>query len=281
MLIIGSYNELVVEREVDFGFYLNPKEDEVLLPNKYAPEGLKPGDTLTVFVYTDSEDRPVATTLKPLAAVDDFACLTVKENTPFGAFVDWGLEKDLLIPNNEQMTKLVPGNKYVVKVCLDTVTDRVYGTTRIAAHCDTDPSELHEGEKVSLLIYDVTPIGFLAVINNKYSGLLYKNETFKALSPCELTDGYISKIREDGKIDLSLKKPGYKSVINSADRILKKLDEANGFLPIHDKSTPDEIKSALSMSKKEFKRTIGGLYKQGLIKITQNGIESLKSNQHD
>ncbi len=273
MLIIGSYNELIVEREVDFGFYLNPKEDEVLLPSKYAPENLQPGDTINVFVYTDSEDRPIATTLKPLAVVGDFACLTVKENTPFGAFVDWGLEKDLLIPKNEQLYKMYAGETYLVKVCLDTITERVFGTTRIEANCDSPPETLHEGAKVSLQIYDSTEIGFMAVIDNKYSGMLYKNETYEELSLFDVVEGYISKIREDGKIDLSLKKPGYKSVINSADKILKKLEEANGFLPIHDKSSPEEIKAAFSISKKEFKRTIGGLYKQGRLKITEGGID--------
>ncbi len=276
MLIIGSYNELVVEREVDFGFYLNPKEDEVLLPAKYAPENLQPGDTINVFVYTDSEDRAVATALKPLAVVGDFACLTVKENSTFGAFMDWGLEKDLLIPRNEQLYKMHAGETYLIKVCLDKTTDRVFGTTRIEANCDSPPETLHEGAKVSLLIYASTEIGFMAVIDNQYSGMLYKNETYEELSLLDTVEGYISKIREDGKIDLSLKKPGYKSVINSADKILKKLEEANGFLPIHDKSSPDEIKTAFAISKKEFKRTIGGLYKQGRLKITKDGIELIE-----
>ncbi len=273
MLIIGSYNELVVEREVDFGFYLNPKEDEVLLPAKYAPENLQPGDKITVFVYTDSEDRPVATTLKPLAVVDDIVALTVKENTSFGAFMDWGLEKDLLVPQNEQIFRLTEGEKYVIKVCLDTVTDRVYGTTRIAAHCMAPSDDIHVGEKVSLLIYDITDIGYMAVINDTYSGMLYKNETYEQVAIGDIKEGFISKIREDGKIDLSLKKPGYKSVINSADKILNKLKDEKGFLPLHDKSSPDEIKTLLTMSKKEFKRTIGGLYKQGLITIIDNGIK--------
>lgn len=276
MLKIGSYNNLIVEREVDFGFYLNPKEDEVLLPSKYAPENLKPGDQITVFVYTDSEDRPVATTQKPLAVVGDFAVLTVKEITPIGAFMDWGLEKDLLIPNSEQIFRLKEGKKYVIKVCLDTVTDRVYGTTRITSQCKTLSGELYEGEKVSLLIYNITDIGYMAVINNKWSGMLYKNETYETVSIGDIKEGFVSKIRDDGKIDLSFKKPGYKSVINSADKILEKLKSENGFLPVHDKSSPDEIKSLFSMSKKEFKRTIGGLYKQGLITISDNGIQLKK-----
>lgn len=273
MLNIGSYNELVVEREVDFGFYLNPKEDEVLLPSKYAPENLQPGDSIKVFIYTDSEDRPVATTLTPKAVVGDYVSLTLKENTPIGAFMDWGLEKDLLVPVNEQQYEMTPGKSYVVKVCLDKSTDRVYASARISAHSNSDTTKLNQGEKVSLLICSISEIGIMAVINNEYTGILYKNETFEDLAPGDIREGYISKIREDGKIDLSLKKPGYKSVINSADKILEKLKEANGFLPFNDKSSPDEIKTAFSISKKEFKRTIGGLYKQGLVDITKDGLQ--------
>ena len=273
MLIIGSYNELTVEREVAFGFYLGTDEDEVLLPTKYVPENLKPGDKLSVFVYTDSEDRPIATTLKPLAVVGDFAVLTVKDYTSIGAFMDWGLEKDLLVPKTEQRVRMEPGEQHVVKLCLDTVTDRVYGTTRISDHSKPVSEALTEGEKVSLLIYDTTDIGIMAVVNNEYSGMLYKNETFEKILPGETHEGYILKIREDGKLDLSLKKPGYDSVTSSSQIIIDKLNESDGFLPLHDKSSPDEIKNCFSMSKKEFKRAIGKLYKLGQIEISKDGIQ--------
>ena len=273
MLVIGSYNELVVERKVDFGFYLNPKEDEVLLPIKYAPEGLAPGDTIRVFVYTDSEDRPVATTLTPLAVVGDFACLEVKDVQPFGAFLEWGLEKDLFLPKSEmQGQQMKPGDKVVVKALLDRSTSRVYATAKISLHTDKNLEELSQGEMVELQIYGITTLGFKAIINDRYTGMLYRNETFRDLSMGEKTAGYIQRIKEDGKIDLLLKKPGYDSVSDSATGILELLEKEGGFIPINDKSSPDAIKERFAMSKKEFKRTIGGLYKKRLVQISDTGI---------
>lgn len=272
MLIIGSYNELVVEREVDFGFYLNPKEDEVLLPAKYAPQGLKPGDTIRVFVYTDSEDRPVATTLTPLAAVGDFAGLTVKDVEDFGVFLDWGLEKDLLLPKSEMPRPLNLGDKVVVKACLDGATNRVYATANLARFIDDNLEGLAPGDKVELLIYAISDLGIQALINNRYTGLLFHNETFKHLVIGDKTVGYIHHIKEDGKIDLLLKKPGYESVQDSSEKVLEQLKQADGFIPMNDKSTPKAIKERFAMSKKEFKRTIGGLYKSRIIDISDGGI---------
>ncbi|MCX5882750.1 MAG: S1-like domain-containing RNA-binding protein [Deltaproteobacteria bacterium] len=273
MLKIGSYNELVVERMVDFGLYLNKKPDEVLLPLKYVPENTRPGDTLRVFVYTDSEDRPVATTLEPKAVVGEFAYLIVKDVASFGAFMDWGLEKDLLVPLNQQQDRMKAGKHYVVKVCLDETTGRVYGTNRITHNCDKNPKDLSEGENVDLLIYGITKIGIMAVVNNRYSGLLYRSEVYASVSIGEKTTGYISRIREDGKIDLTLKSPGYQSISGSGAGILETLKKRGGFIPCHDKSSPDEIRRVFSMSKKEFKKAIGGLYKAGSIRITDKGIQ--------
>ncbi len=273
MLKIGSYNELVVERVVDFGLYLNKKPDEVLLPSKYVPENTRPGDILRVFVYTDSEDRPVATTLEPKAAVGEFAYLQVKDIASFGAFLDWGFEKDLLVPSSQQQERMKAGKSYVVKVCLDELTGRVYGTNRITQNCDKNPKDLSEGEKVDLLIYGITKIGIMAVVNNRYSGLLYKSEVFTPVFVGEKLNGYIGRIREDGKIDLTLKKPGYQSVTGSGARILETLKKKGGFIPCHDKSSPEEIRQIFSMSKKEFKKAIGGLYKAGDIHITEKGIK--------
>ncbi len=281
MLVIGSYNELVVERKVDFGFYLNPKEDEVLLPIKYAPEGLAPGDTIRVFVYTDSEDRPVATTLTPTAVVGDFACLEVKDVQPFGAFLEWGLEKDLFLPKSEMQDQVKPGDRVVVKACLDRSTSRVYATAKITLHTDKDLEELSQGEMVDLLIYGITTLGTKAIINNRYTGILYRNETFRELSVGEKTVGYIQRVKEDGKIDLLLKKPGYDSVSDSATGILELLEKEDGFIPINDKSSPETIKERFSMSKKEFKRTIGGLYKKRLIRITDTGISLVDQTKEE
>jgi len=272
MIKIGSYNDLVVERAVDFGLYLNPKADEVLLPSKYVPKNTRPGDTLRVFIYNDSKDRLVATTLAPKAVVGEFACLRVKDITSFGAFMDWGLEKDLLVPISEQLDRMKAGKKYVIKVCLDNATDRVYGTSRISKVCDETPDDLSEGQKVDLLICSVTPIGIMAVVNNRYYGMLQRNETYTPLSIGEKREGYVSRILEDGKIDLSLKRPGYRSISDSSIIILETLKNSGGFIPCHDKSAPDKIRDTFSMSKKEFKRAIGRLYKEGRIEITDRGI---------
>ncbi|WP_080801830.1 CvfB family protein [Desulfamplus magnetovallimortis] len=272
MLIIGSYNELVVQRESTVGFYLNPKEEEVLLPFKYVPEGLKPGDTITVFVYTDSEDRPVATTLKPVAVVGEFAFMTVKDTASFGAFLDWGLEKDLLIPNSEMPSRFKKGEKHVVKVCLDEESDRVFATARIAQNCSRYMAGISEGQRVEALVYGITELGYQAVIDNSHCGMIYKNETFEKLALGDKISAYIHRIRDDSKIDLLLKKPGYASVSQSERKVMEILEGMGGFTSCHDKSSPEEIKKIFSMSKKEFKKTVGSLYKSRKIKILDNGI---------
>lgn len=276
MLKIGHYNELVVERATEHGLYLNPKADEVLLPSKYVPPDARPGDTLRVFVYHDSEGRAVATTLAPKAVVGEFAYLKAKDAALFGVFMDWGLEKDLLVPKNEQQDRLFPGKSYVVKVCLDPKTGRVYGSTRITQHCEKTVTDLSEGQQVSLLIYSITKIGIMAVINHQYSGMLYRSETYEPLSIGETRQGYVSRIREDGKIDLTLKQPGYGSISDSGTLVMKTLKQWDGFIPCHDKSAPDDIKRIFSMSKKEFKRAIGRLYKEGKIILSDKGIQIKK-----
>ena len=272
MLVVGSYNDLVVEREVDFGFYLNPKEDEVLLPSKYAPAGLCPGDVLRVFVYTDSEDRPIATTLTPLVVVDEFACLEVKDVQPFGAFLEWELEKDLLLPRQEMLKPVKKGDCVVVKACLDSVSNRVYATSRLSLYTDKTREDLCAGQQVELMIYDISDLGIQALINQRYNGMLFHADTFETLAVGDKTSGYIHHIKDDGKIDLLLKMPGYGSVQDSAQRVLDRLAKAGGVIPITDKSSPAAIKAQFSMSKKEFKRTIGGLYKRRIIHITDTGI---------
>lgn len=273
MLKIGSYNELIVQRKVDFGLYLNPKEEEVLLPSKYVPKNTKVGDRLKVFVYTDSKDRPVATTLAPRAVVGEFAYLEARSIVSFGAFLDWGLEKDLFVPKSEQQVRMNVGRKYVVKVCLDEQTNRVYGTTRIARSCEQPPTDLVRGQKVRILVYSLTKIGIMAVVDSRYTGLLYRSETYEPLAIGDERVGYINRIRENGKIDLSLKAPGYASVSGSSSRVLEVLKRSGGFIACSDRSTPEKIERLFMMSKKEFKRTIGGLYKRGKIDIRKDGIQ--------
>jgi uncharacterized protein len=272
VLQIGSYNTLVVQRRVDFGLYLNPKEEEVLLPSKYVPPNIRVGDALRVFVYTDSEDRPVATTLTPKAVVGEVAYLTVKDTSPIGSFMDWGLEKDLLVPKAEQDTRLRPDQRYVVKVLLDRKTNRVFGSTQIARHCGKAQSGFEAGQQVRLMIYRFTKLGTLAVVDDGFIGLIYHSETYELLKIGERRPGYIRALRPDGKIDLTLKKPGSASLSGSARRIMEALRKSGGFIPLHDRSRPEDISALLAMSKKEFKRAAGGLYKKRLIDITDQGI---------
>ena len=272
MLEIGRYNDLVVGKEVEFGLYLDSDEGEILLPQKYVPKDVNIGDIIKVFIYTDSEDRLVATTLNPAGIVGDFVFLEAKDIVHFGTFMDWGLEKDLLVPKSEQRDKMGLEEKYLTKICFDEMTGRVYGTTKISVNCDKDIDDLKEGQEVNLLIHSFSKIGIMAVIDNRYYGMLYVNETYKDLSAGDTCTGYIMRIREDNKIDLTLKEPGYGSVRGSSDVILNKLEKAGGFIPCHDKSSPEEIKKVFSMSKKEFKRAVGGLFKKGLLELKEDGI---------
>lgn len=273
MLKIGDYNELEVLKETDFGVYLSSDEGEILLPNKYVPEGLTIGDNINVFIYKDSEDRLIATTINPKAKVGDIAYLEVKDTNRYGAFLDWGLEKDLLVPFAEQKVKMVAGNEYFVKVYFDEESKRVVATSKINRHLLREVSDLEEGEEVDLLVYKFTELGASVIINNKYLGVVYKNDIFVKLDVSDRLKGYISKIREDGKIDVSIRKRGFEKLLDSKDVIMQKLQEENGFLPLTDKSSPQIIEKTLEMSKGAFKKAIGMLYKQRRIEITDEGIK--------
>jgi uncharacterized protein len=272
MLQIGRYNELKVTRQTENGVYLQAGEEEVLLPNKYVPKETKPGDLLEVFVYTDSEDRPVATTLKPHAIVGEFAYLTVKAVSKVGAFLDWGLEKDLLVPFSEQEQRMEEGQGYVVAVYLDFNTDRVAASAKLHKFIEYEDIQLQEGDVVDLLIVGATGLGYNAVVNNKHIGLLYHNEIFQPIKTGDRMRGYVKQVREDNKIDLSLQKSGFELVDDARSKILKALKDNNGTLSLDDNSSPDEIKQVLNMSKKAFKKAVGGLYKDRLIEITEKGI---------
>ncbi|WP_022663832.1 CvfB family protein [Desulfospira joergensenii] len=265
--VVGQFQELPVENLSDYGVYLSFGRDRVLLPNKYVPEGITVGEKIRVFVHTDSEDRPVATTLEPAGVVGDIVALEVKDTAPFGIFMDWGLEKDLLVPRSEQQGRMEPGETHLVKICLDKATQRIYGTTLMREFCSGEAKDLAPGEAVDLIIHSITPIGYTALINRICPGMLYKNETFEDLSVGDQCRGYILKVREDKKVDLTLKQPGYASVEDSAQKILEVLRACGGFSPCHDKSRPEEIQASFSMSKKEFKRAVGSLYKQGRITL--------------
>lgn len=273
MLKIGNYNTLKVVKKVDFGLYLESDKGEILIPNKYVPQNTQIGDELDVFVYTDSEDRLIATTLSPIAVVDEFAAMTVKDVASFGAFLDWGIEKDLLVPNNEQHRKLFKGQRVVVRICLDPRTDRVVGVGKLNPFLEKDTSDLEEKQAVSLMIFDETDLGYMAIIDDLYAGILYRNEVFEPLEIGDIRTGYIKKIREDGKIDLRLSKEGVAAIADGKDVVLQKLKAEGGFLPYHDKTDADVIKEVFEMSKKAFKKAIGGLYREGAIVILENGIK--------
>ena len=276
MAAIGLINELEVVKEVDFGIYLDGgPHGEILMPKRYVPEGCKPGDTLEVFIYLDSEDRLLATNEKPKAMVGDFALLTVVSVTPVGAFLDWGLPKDLLVPFREQQQRMEAGKSYLVYVYLDDESQRIVATSKLDKCVDNIPVDYEVGEEVDLIIAGQTDLGFKAIIDNSHWGMLYKNEVFQPLKTGQRLKGFIKTIREDEKIDLSLEKEGYEKIDDISQSILNKLAANSGFLSLTDKSSPELIKSNLHISKKNFKKAIGSLYKQRLISIEENGIRML------
>ncbi|WP_022824162.1 CvfB family protein [Hymenobacter norwichensis] len=266
---LGDYNELEVDREVDFGMYLRSDDGDMLIPRKYIPEGTRVGDVLRVFVYRDSEDRLIATTLDPLAKVGDFAALTVRDVTPLGAFLDWGLEKDLFLPYRNQRRSLRVGQRETVYVYLDDTSDRIVATAKWERQLPYDePFQGRPGDEVKLFVADETDMGYKVIVNGTHQGLLYHNEVFKPLRLGDTPTGYVRQIREDGKLDISLQRAGYDEALAAADTLLDALHKApEGRLPLGDKSEPDDIYRRLGMSKKVFKKALGTLYKRGDVQL--------------
>ena len=274
MINIGQYNRLTALRMTSVGMYLGDEDDnDVLLPNKYVPDDLREGDEIEVFIYTDSEDRPIATTLRPAVVRDSFAALKCVALSSFGAFMDWGLEKDLLVPTKAQEDPMSEGRWYVVYCGYDADTDRLIGSSKInALIVDEAPEELKEGDEVTALIYERTDLGLNAVVNDQFRGLFYANELFKPLRIGDKVKAYVKRIREDLRVDLSLQPAGYAKVEPNAQAILDKLKAQNGFLPLTDSSEPQAIYKHLEMSKKTFKKAIGALYKDRKIVLKEDGI---------
>ena len=273
---IGVFNTLKANRFTDHGCYLiNDKKEEVLLPNKYVPENLTEGDEIEAFVYLDFEERLVATNLIPKIKLYEFACLKVVDISDHGAYLDWGLEKDLFCPFREQDFELELGESYVFYMYVDGRTNRLAASTCVNKFIEKDNIELEVGEEVDLLIQSRTDLGYNAIISQKYFGLIYENEIFKSIRIGDSLKGYVKQVREDKKIDLRLERDGYDAVEPNTQKILDKLKENNGVLNLSDKSDPELIKSELQMSKKLFKKAIGGLYKKKLIKIKKDKIELL------
>ena len=270
---LGRMNRLIVVKKVDFGVYLDGREaGEILLPARYVPEGCEVGDELEVFLYLDSEERLVATTQRPLAQVGDFACLKVAWVNQYGAFLDWGLMKDLLVPYKEQKLTMREGKWYLVYVRLDHVTGRIMASARIEKFLNNISPKYEFNQEVSLLVADDTEIGYKVIVNNLHWGMVYHNQVFQRLEKGEHLKGYVKEIREDDKLDISLTPLGYQKVDGIAQTILQALQMQNGFLPVHDKSDPEVIYSLFRCSKKAFKQAIGALYRQHRIALEPDGI---------
>lgn len=278
MVKIGDYNKLEVVKSLDFGMYLDGKElGEILLPLKYIPEGSEVGDELEVFLYLDSEDRLIATTLKPYATVGEFACLEVVSENKVGAFLDWGLAKDLLVPFREQRAEMRPGGWYIVYVYYDQESGRIAASAKLDKFLNNTPVEYEFNEEVDLMVVQETDLGYKVIVNNQHSGLLYHNEVFiDDIRKGDLLTGYVKHIRADEKLDISLQKQGYVAVDDVSQRILDALNRVGGKLPLSDKSSADDILKAFNCSKKSFKKAIGALYKSKLITITPTSIELVK-----
>lgn len=278
MVEIGKYNTLKIVKDLDFGVYLDGGDDlEILLPARYVPRNVKPGDEVEVFIYHDNEGRIIATTAKPLAIVGEFQWMECKSVNDMGAFLEWGLMKDLLVPFREQKMPMREGKWYLVYVHLDHVTKRIVASARVDKFLDNIPPVYEFNQEVDLLVADETEIGYKVIINNLHWGLVYHNEIYRRLERGEHLKGYIKEVREDEKIDVSLTRLGYEKVEGIAGIILDALKVQKGFLPVHDKSPADEIYSLFGCSKKSFKQAIGALYKKKLISIEPTGIRLIET----
>ena len=278
MIEIGKYNTLTILRDTKVGLFLgngNEAED-ILLPNKYVPKDFTIGEEFTVFVYLDHEERPVATTLEPYILLNEFALLRVNYVNQIGAFMDWGMEKDILVPFKEQARPMEKGKRYLVYLYMDDKTNRLVASSKTNQFLKNEEITVENGEEVDLIVSHITEVGINVIINEKHKGLLYKNEVYDDLRTGDRIVGYIKNIRPDGKIDVSATKLGFEKVEPSAQSILDELKASRGFLRLNDDSNPEDIKTVLKMSKKTFKKAIGTLYKDQLIEIKEDGIYLVK-----
>ena len=275
MVEIGKYTELEIEKIIQQGAYLltGDESPSILLPTRYIPENAQIGDLVKVFIYRDSEDKIIATTDKPFVIVGEFAYLKVKSQSNFGAFLDWGLMKDLLVPFSEQKEKMNIGQSYLVGLYVDKLTNRIVGTQHINKYLRDNEITINEGDEVDILICDETDLGYKVIVNQKYWGMIYKNQIFSDIDTGQRINAWLKQIREDGKIDVTLQQPGFKEVLSAEEKILKLLEQQNGYSDLNDDSKPDEIYTELQISKKVFKKAIGKLFREKKIMITENGIQ--------
>ncbi len=270
---VGQFNLMRVDRKVDFGFYMDDGAEGILLPKRFVPSGLQVDDTISVFVYHDSDNRLIATTQEPFAVVGDIAALKVVAITNQGAFLDWGLMKDLFVPVSQQLSSMRLGGKYLVKLYLDKQTGRVAATEKIDNQISNDILTVKEGEKVKLQVYRESDIGYVVIVNQVHQGLVYKNEVFTHLHIGQMIDeGFVKKIREDNKLDIGIGKQGVEKLDDDQLKLIQLLKLHKGFLPYHDKSSPEDIYAFFGISKKAFKMNVGMLYKAKKITIEDGGI---------
>ncbi len=275
MIPIGQHHTLTILRSTGVGLFLgNPEtEDEILLPNKYVPKSYQIGDVLRVFVYLDQQERPVATTLEPYIYLNDFALLRVNYTNQLGAFLDWGLEKDLFVPFKEQARKMEQGKRYLVYLYLDEKTQRLVASSKTNQFLSNENLTVEKGQEVDLIVSHTTELGLNVIVNQQHKGLIYKDEIFdERIRLGDRIKGYVKAIRADHKLDISLQKEGFENVEDSAQIILDELKSKKGFLRLNDKSHPEDIKVLLNMSKKTFKKAVGTLYRERLIEIKEDGI---------
>ncbi|MBQ0141344.1 MAG: GntR family transcriptional regulator [Prevotellaceae bacterium] len=273
MIKLGKRNEMKVLREVDFGVYLDGGDmGDVLLPKRYIPEGTKVGDVLDVFLYLDQQERLIATNEHPLIEVGQIAFLEVKWVNQFGAFLDWGLMKDLFCPFREQKMRMQQGRKYIVYCYIDSLTHRIVATAKIEKFLSKEQPPYNKGDIVNILIQQKTELGFKAIVEGQFSGQLYQNELFKDIHTGDQMPAIVKNVREDGKIDLVLQEHGKKHIDDFEETLLEYLKENGGVCAFHDKSDAEDIYSEFQVSKKTFKKAVGGLYKKHLISIEENGL---------
>lgn len=276
MINIGAYNLLKVDRIVDFGVYLDDGDKGILLPKRWVPENTHRGDIINAFIYHDNEDRMIATTMQPNAVVGDIALLKAVTINGYGAFLEWGVMKDVFIAKSQQISEMIIGGKYLVKLYVDERTNRVAATERIDAGFDNQTLTVKELEEVDLIVFRKTDLGYVMIINQQHTGLLHANEVYQKIAIGDKLKGFIKKIYETNKIDVVLGKQGYQRVEDEVGKVLRLLQENKGVLAFNDKSEPTAIYNFFGMSKKTFKMATGNLYKQKKLVFTEKGIELIK-----
>jgi predicted RNA-binding protein (virulence factor B family) len=275
MVRMGEYNLLKVIKVKDMGVFMDNGEEGILMPKRFVPEGTRTGDEIDVFLYHDGEGRPIATTQKPFGVLGDIVKLKAVDITPQGAFLDWGLMKDLFIPKSAMISFMRPMGEYLVKIVMDEQTGRVAATEKLERFLSNDSLTIKEKEEVDLLVYRKTDIGYEVIINGKHKGILHDNEIYRPIEIGDRFPGFIKNILSENKIDVAAGKPGYQRVEDESEKILRLLHENNGYLPYNDKSSPEEIYAFFNISKKTFKMTTGNLYKLKKIEFTNMGIKLL------